>query len=81
MEKLHFVNDFEIERLKYSRVIGNNTDGDMTKINDVERFYDLTIVEQFEILENYHNNNNNKLRVEKNEECYKYIRLLFDDGG
>ena len=35
------VNDFEIERLKYSRVISNNTDGDTTKINDVDRFYDF----------------------------------------
>ena len=38
------VNDCEIERLKYSRVIGNNTDGDQTKINDVDRFYDLIII-------------------------------------
>ena len=50
------------------RVIGNNTDGDKTKINYVDRFYDLIIMwdnpvnyyvgftEQFEILENYYIN-------------------------
>ena len=30
---------------------------------------------------NNNNNNNNKFDVNKNDLCYKYVRLLFDDMG
>ena len=71
----------------------NNTDGNKTRINDVDRLYDLIIMwdspvdyyvgitEQFEILESYYINNNNVVSINKDENCYVIIRLIFDDGG
>ena len=90
---LLIVDDSENERLKYTRVIGDNTDGDKTKTNDVDRFYDLIIMwdnplgyyvgfmEQIEILENYYINNNNEVSVSKDDKGYIKIRPLYDDGG
>ena len=72
--------------------LNKTTDRHQTKITDVDRCYDLImmwnnpvnyyvgITEQFEVLENYYIEFN-KLSVDKNDLCYKYIRLLFDDGG
>ena len=87
------VDDSEIERLKYLGVIDNNTDGDKTKINDLDRVYNLIIMwdnpvdyyvgftEIFEILEKYYIINNNEMSVMKDDNCYMKIRLLYDDGG
>ena len=87
------IDDFKMERLKYTRVIDNNTDGDKAKINDLDRIYDLIIMwdnpvnyyvgfmEQFEILENHYINNNNEWSVSKDDKYYIKIRLLHDDGG
>ena len=64
-------------------ILNKTTDGDQTKINDVDRLYDLIIMwnnpvnyyvdftEQFEVLENYYIKFN-KLSVDKNDLCYKY---------
>ena len=37
--------------------------------------------EQFEILENYYINNNNKLSVSKDDNYYIKVRPIHDDGG
>ena len=87
------INDSEIERLKYLGVIDNNTDGDKTKINDLERLYDLIMMwdspvnyyvgftEQAEILKDYFINNNNVRSAIKDDSCYVKVRLISDDGG
>ena len=38
------------------------------------------MVSEYYVDKGYYNNNN-KWSVKKNEECYKKVRLLFDDGG
>ena len=42
--------------------------------------YYMGITEQFKMLNSYYNNNN-KIKVIKNELCYIKKSLLFDDGG
>ena len=70
----------------------NNTDGDKTRITDVDRLYDLIIMwgnpvkhcyevmEPFEKTNSYYNSNN-KMHLIINELCRRKTRLLFDDGG
>ena len=68
----------------------NTTDGDWTKIINIDNVYEIIIgnnpisyqgiMKEIELM-GYHINDNNKLRVSKNEKCYKKVRLLHDDGG
>ena len=80
------------ERIKCLRVTDNNTDGDKTRITDVDRLYNLIIMcgnpvkhcyevmEPFEKTNSYYNSNN-KMSLIVNELCRRKTRLLFDDGG
>ena len=69
------------EKITYL-VLTRITDGDRTKSTNVDRFYELigdNGVKYY--VDNGHNNNNNKLKVHKNNLCFKYVRYLHDDGG
>ena len=63
-------------------VLTRITNGDGANITNVDRFYELignNGVKYY--VDNGHNNNNNKWKVDKNDLCFKYIRYLYDDGG
>ncbi len=69
-------------------ILTKNTDGDRTKITNVDGLYEIMgdkyVVNYCVNILNessHYNNNYNVMCVEKNELCYKYIRLLYDDGG
>ena len=79
------VNEYD-EKINYL-ILNKNTYGDKTKINDVDRFYDLIItwdnpvnyyvgsMEQLEILENHYIKNNNELSVSKDDKPVSYTHL------
>ena len=61
-------------------VLRQFTDGDWTKLIDHDRLYEIIDgMMNLEIM--VYENNNNKLKVNKNHLVYKYVRYLFDDGG
>ena len=69
-------------------MLNKNTDGDRTKITNVDVLYELMgdkdVVNYCVKIINessHYNNNYNVMYANKNELCYKYIRLLYDDGG
>ena len=70
-------------------MLTKNTDGDWTKITNIDKVYEIIkgnnsrnhngIMNDRELMGYY--NNNNKLSVSKDERCYKKLRLLYNDGG
>ena len=83
---------YEIERDEYLHktvindkitdlMLSKNTYGDWTKINNSDRFDDIIKGKMNDIEVMVYNNNNNKLDVNKNDLCYKYVRYIHDDGG
>ena len=75
------------------RMLNKNTDGDKTRFPNVDRLYEIMIMwgkpikhcywimETFENTDSYYNNKNNKLKVDKSDLCFKYVRCLYNDGG
>ena len=70
--------------------ITNNIKGDWTKITNVDKVYEIIIrnnpIDYYGVtndteLMGYYVNNNNVMRVSKNENCYVKVRLVYDDGG
>ena len=68
-------------------MLNNNTDGDRTKITNVDGLYEIMgdkyVVNSCVNIINessHYNNNYNVMYVDKNDLCYKYIRLIYDDG-
>ena len=71
-------------------MLTNNTDGDWTKITNIDKVYEIIKgknpinyngrMNAIELM-GYYNNNKKKLSVSKNEKCYKKIRLLYNHGG
>ena len=69
----------------------SNTNGDWTIITYVDKFYERLIgnnpincnglINDIELMDYYYNNNNNKVSMYNNDECYKYVRYIYDDGG
>ena len=69
----------------------NNTDGDWTIITYVDKVYEILIgnnpinhngiMNGIKVMDDYYNNNNNRLSVYNNDACYKYTRYIYDDGG
>ena len=57
----------------------NNTDGDWTILTDGDKIYYNGIMDEVKLMGYY--DNDNKLCVDNNDACYKYIRYLYDDGG
>ena len=69
-------------------MLTKNTKRDWTKNTKVDGFYELMgdkyVVNYYVNIINesgHYNNNYNVMYVDKNELCYKYIRLIYDDGG
>ena len=69
-------------------MLTNNTKRDWTKITNVDGFYELiggnNVVKYYVdiINENGHYNNNyNVMSINKDENCYVKVRLIYDDGG
>ena len=62
-------------------VLRQFTNGDWTKLMDSDKLYEIIngMMKNLEIM--VYENNNNKLKVNKNNLVYKYVRYLFDDGG
>ena len=59
-----------------------NIHGGWIKTNNSDKSYEITKgkMNDIEVMV-YNKNDNNKLDVNKNHLCYKYVRYLFDDGG
>ena len=57
------------------------TDGDWITLIDRDRLYEIIngMMQNLAIM--VYENNNNKLKVDKNHLVYKYVRYIFDDGG
>ena len=69
-------------------MLTKNTEGDWTKNTKVDGFYEIMgdkyVVNYCVNVINecgHYSNNYNIMYVDKNELCYKYIRLIYDDGG
>ena len=69
-------------------MLTKNTDEDWTKITNVDGLYELmgdkNVVNYYVNIINknsHYNNNYNVICVDKNDLCYKYTRLIHDDGG
>ena len=69
-------------------MLNKNTDGDRTRNTNVDRLYELMVDTNVDnycvnvINESSHYNVQYNLKyVDKNDLCYKYIRLIYDDGG
>ena len=69
-------------------MLSKNTDGDRTKSTNADWFYELMVDKNVVnycanvINESSHyNDHRNVMYVDKNDLCYKYIRLIYDDGG
>ena len=84
-EGIDIVNEYD--DINYMEIT-NNIKGDWTKITQVDGFYesmgDKYVVNYYVNIINergHYNNNYNVMYVNKNELCYKYIRLIYDDGG
>ena len=56
------------------------TDVDWTILTYVDKIYN-GIMDEVKLMGYYDNDNDNKLCVDNNDACYKYIRYLYDDGG
>ena len=68
------------------------TNGDWTIITYVDKFYEILVgnnpitcnalINDIELLDYYYNNDNStRLCVNNNDEYYKYVRYIYDDGG
>ena len=62
-------------------ILNKTTDGDRTKITNVDGFYEWIDKNDVKYYVDNGHNNNNKLYVDNNDVCYKYIRYIYDDGG
>ena len=83
----------DIERAEYlnKTVINNDkiidlvfrkiTNGDWTKLMDSDKLHEIINGMMKDLETMVYENNNNKLKVNKNHLVYKYVRYLFDDGG
>ena len=74
------VDEVKGENITYP-MLTDNTNGDWTKLTNIEQVYEPIkgIRNDVEVVVYY--NNINKLDINKNDLCYKYVRLLFDDMG
>ena len=71
-------------------MLTKNTDGDWTKLTNVDKVNEKIkrdnpinyngIMNDIDLM-GYYINNKNVVYVDKNDLCYKNIRLLYDDGG
>ena len=71
-------------------VVTKITDGDWTKITNADKVYERIkrnnpinytgIINDIEVM-GYYLNGHNVMYVDKNDLCYKYVRLIYDDGG
>ena len=73
------------------RMVTKNTDGDRTKNTNVEGLYELIVgsnlvnyscdIGEESNVKGYCVNNNNVMSINKDENCYVKVRLIYDDGG
>ena len=81
---INVVDEYDNEIITYMGIT-NNTKGELT-IPNVDRFYELIVgndvVKYYvdTIDDNGYYNHNNDMYVNKDENCYVKIRLIFDDG-
>ena len=81
---------YDKEIITYLMGITKNTNGDGTKLTNVDKVYEIIkrnnpinyngIMNDINLM-GYYSNNKNVMYVDKNDLCYKYIRYLYDDGG
>ena len=74
------IKEYKNEKTNYL-TLTDNTDGDWTILTDGDKIYYNGIMDKIKLIGYYDSNNYNNLYVDKNDESYKFIRYIYDDGG
>ena len=81
--KIEMDNYFDDDDKITDLMLNKNTNGnriEITKVDGSDELMGNNGVKYY-IDNGHYNNNNNKLCVDKNNLCFKYVRYLYDDGG
>ena len=75
-----FINDDLPDEKTNYLTLNNNTNVDWIIITYGDKIYN-GIMDKIKLMGYYDNDNNTRLCVNKNDNSYKYIRYIYDNGG